>query len=224
MQDAEAIVDALFDAGILWEDRDGAVRTTSEFEATRTIYHDTYGHARDEEFRQAVADVFDISPNEALRRISEREVTRQSFVAYLSVRSHLDDEATYDRQEIATMADVVTELTPGTPIPDELIEVTDDSYLSFLADHPDSVVVVFKHHCDPCESLKDALDELKAAVPDHVTWAGVDGEEATDFGDTYGVEAAPTTLCFRDGDLVESKRGWASAERMVDALQDVYEE
>lgn len=222
MQDAESLVDTLFDADVLWEDSDGVVRTTSDFEDTRAIYHDTYGQASDEEFRQAVAETFDIEPVEALEQISEGHVTRESFVTYHSIRSHLDEPV--GRQELATMAEIVTELSPGSPVPDELIEVTDESAVSFLAEHPDSVVVVFKHHCDPCESLRDALDDLQAAVPDHVTWAGVDGAEATEFCSTYGVEAAPTMLCFQDGDLVESKRGWASAERHVETLETVYDE
>lgn len=222
MQDGAALVETLFEADILREDSADAVRTTSEFEKTRAIYHDTYGHASDEEFRESVADAFDVSPDEAQARIDEGDVTRASFVAYLSVSSHL--EADVSRQELAAMAEVVTELSAGSPVPDELIEVTDDSAVSFHAEHPDSVVVVFKHHCDPCDSQKEHLDELRAATPDNVTWAGVDGETATSYCSDHDVEAAPTTLCFRDGELVESKRGWVGPDRLIETLDEIYGE
>lgn len=220
MADPESLVDTLFAEGILTEDRHGAVRTTGEFEKTRAIYHDTYGHMPDDEFQQSVADTFGISTDEAADRIEAGDVTRRSFVTYLSVRS--DMETDVPGEELAAMAEVVTEVTPESPVPDELIEVTDDSTASFLAEHPDSVVVTFKHYCAPCKSLMAALDELQDATPDSVTWAGLDGESAMEFVEEYGVEAAPTTLCFRDGELVETKRGWAGADRLIETLQDVY--
>lgn len=222
MQDAESLVETLFEEGILMEDRTGAVRTTGDFEGTRAIYHDTYGHATDEDFRQAVASTFGLSEEEAAERIAAGDVTRRELVTYLSVKSDLDRSVS--PQDLAAMAEVVTEITPESPVPEDLLEVTDDSKVSFFAEHPDSVVVTFKHFCEPCKSLAASLDELRAAVPDSVTWAGADGEEATEFAQEHGVEAAPTTLMFRDGELVETKRGWAGAERLVEALQDVYGE
>lgn len=220
MQDGDSLVETLFDAGILHENDAGAVHTTNAFEDTRAIYHDTYGHASDEEFRRSVADAFDLDVAEAADQIEAGTVTRQSFVTYLSIRSHLDEDVS--RQALAAMAEVVTELTPGSPVPDELVTVTDESAPSFLAEHPDSVLVVFKHHCDPCDALKEHLSELEAGTPSGVTWAGVDGETERAFCERHGVEAAPTTLCFRGGDLIESKRGWVGPERLLETLTEVY--
>lgn len=222
MQDGESLVETLFAHDILREDAAGFVHTTSDFEATRAIYHDTYGHADDEAFRETVANLFDIPEADAAERIEAGDVTRESLVTYLSLKSDLPQSV--DAADLAAMADIVTEVTPESPVPDDLIELTDDSAVSFLAEHPDCVVVSFKHYCAPCQTLKQHLEELQAAVPDSVTWAGVDGESATSFCSEHDVEAAPTTLLFRDGDLVESKRGWAGAERLIEALEDVYGE
>lgn len=220
MTDPESIVDTLFEHGILREDPDGTVHTTGEFESTRAVYHDTYGHADRETFRQTVAELFGISEADAEERIEAGDVTRRALVTFLSLRSDIDESI--PTAELASMAEIVTEVTPESPVPDDLIEVTDDSAVSFLAEHPDSVVVSFKHYCEPCKSLKQHLDELRTAVPDHVTWAGVDGEEATEFCEEHGVEAAPTTLLFKDGELVESKRGWAGPEQLIETLDAVY--
>lgn len=222
MRDAESLVDTLFEEGILTEDRTGEVRTTSDFEGTRAIYHDTYGHATDEDFLQAVMGTFGLSSEEASERIEAGDVTRRSLVTFLSLKSDIDQDVS--AAELGAMAEVVTEVTPESPVPGDVLEVTDESAPSFFAEHPDSVVITFKHYCEPCKSLSAALDHLRAAVPDHVTWAGVDGESATAFCEEHDVEAAPTTLMFRDGELVDSKRGWAGPGPIVQALQDVYGE
>lgn len=222
MQDAESLVEILFEEGILKEDRTGAVKTTGDFEGTRAVYHDTYGHATDEDFLQGVANAFALSREDAQARIDAGDVTRRELVTFLSVKSDVDQSVS--TQDLAAMAEVVTEITPESPVPDDLLVVTDDSKASFFAEHPDSVVVTFKHFCEPCKSLAASLDELRAAVPDSVTWAGADGEKETEFVAEYDVEAAPTTLMFRDGELVESKRGWAGEARLIEALQDVYGE
>lgn len=222
MQDGESLVETLFEEEILTEDRTGAVRTTGEFESTRAVYHDTYGHSADEDFLQAVASTFGLDEAEAEARIESGEVTRRDIVTFLSLKSDVDQSVSV--QELAAMTEVVSEVTPESPVPEDLLEVTDDSKASFFAEHPDSVVVTFKHYCEPCKSLAAALDHLRAAVPDHVTWAGANGEEATELCEEHGVEAAPTTLMFRDGELVESKRGWAGPERLIEALQDIYGE
>ena len=58
-----------------------------------------------------------------------------------------------------------------------------------------------------------------AVAPDDVAFARIDGESANDFRRAFDVEAAPTRLVFRGGNLVDSIRG-REAVRGYEALFD----
>jgi thiol-disulfide isomerase/thioredoxin len=219
--DPDALVDRLVVGGVLDEDPEtGALATTPGFEATRAVYHDTYADADDDLFHSTVADLFDVDRDDVADVVAEHGVTRDELVAYLSVRSELSDPPA--SPELAAMAGIVVEAEPASPVPDAWPELRDDTYRGFLADHPDAVLVAFKLHCVPCEAMKRDLDAIEAAIPDGVHYASLDGDEVPEFRREFEVEAAPTTLVFRDGDLVESLRGRVSPERLADVLDDVY--
>jgi len=97
------------------------------------------------------------------------------------------------------MTEMVGGVVPDTPVPAPLADVTDDP-ASFVAERNRAVVTVWKRFCDPCESLKADLDSILDGVPDEVAVAGIDGEVARDFPETYGVDAAPGLVLVRDGD------------------------
>lgn len=219
--DPDALVDQLVDGGVLDEDPDtGALTTTPEFESTRAVYHDTYGDADDDLFHSTVADLFDVDRDDVAGVVAEQDITRDELVAYLSVRSELSDPPA--PPDLAAMASIVVEAEPASPVPAAWPELDDDSYQGFLADHPDAVLVAFKLHCVPCEAMKRDLDDIEAAIPDRVRYAGLDGDAVPEFRREFEVEAAPTTLVFRDGDLAESLRGRVSPERLERVLDDVY--
>ncbi len=219
--DPDALVDRLVDGDVLDEDPEtGALSTTTEYEATRAVYHDTYGDADEERFHSTVSDVFDVPRDEVADAIAEHGVTRDELVAYLSVRSELEEAVDHD--DLALMAAIVLEAQPASPTPDRWPTVDDDSYRAFLADHPNAAFLVCKLHCAPCEAMKEDLDEIEAAAPGGVAFAGVDGEESPEIVREFEVEAAPTTLVFADGELVESVRGRAKPETLADAFADAY--
>jgi thioredoxin-like negative regulator of GroEL len=120
------------------------------------------------------------------------------------------------------MAAVVTGLDPETPVPEDIPTLTDESYRAFVADHDRAIVTVWKHHCDPCEAMKDELDDILERIPDGVAVGGIDGEECTDFRSAYGVDAAPAMILFADGELSEGFTGRATPERAAAACAEAY--
>jgi len=241
----EDALDHLVDAGLVAERDDGGLVTTEEFESARRVYRDTYGTVDDAAFRQTVADVFGVDEGTAAERIESGAITRDDLVAYLSVRSAFDGEASEtprepgetgdgaeprsagsrpeaDDERLATMATLVAELSPGSPVPERLTELDDDSWRDFLADHPDAVVTVWRHDCAPCEALKEDLDGILSELPDCVAVAGVDGDSVPDFRREFGVDAAPAVCCFRDGDLVATLTGRQSPDAYADRFADCY--
>ena len=205
---------------VVTTDADDAVYLTKEFESTRGIYHDSYIDVDEAEYHQAVADVFRIDPEEAAERVDELGVTREQFIALLALNSHIEGE--YPLTERAHMAMMISDLAPESPIPDAVIELDDDSYGEFLAEHDRAAITVWKLFCSPCDRMKDELDGTLASFPDGVAVAGIDGEDAPSFRREFEVEAAPSVLFFEDGECVESLRGYQPPEAIEAACSDVY--
>lgn len=222
--DAEALLDALIDGGVVAVDPEtSTVATTAEFEDTRAVYHDTYADASAERFHESVAEVFGLdSAGAAAEQVDELGVTREEFVAYLAIDAHLDRSPS--TATLARMARVVSELRPGTPVPDAVVELDDGSYERFVSSHDRAIVTVWKHHCDPCEAMKDDLDEILAAIPDEVAVGGLDGEDCPEFRRAIGIDAAPALALFADGELRKGFTGRATPDRVAAACTEVYED
>ncbi|MFB6171931.1 MAG: thioredoxin family protein [Haloarculaceae archaeon] len=216
--DPEALLDRLFDAGVLAERDDGTVVVTAGFADERDLYHQTYGDVDERQYVRAVASAFDVDREAAAERIEAHGVTREEFVAYVALQSFLDDPPGAER--LAVMAGMVADLGVESPVPDGMAELTDDTYESFL--DGDAAVFVWRHRCDPCEALKADLPDVLAALPDGVAVAGVDGEAASDLRRAFDVDSAPTLLLFRDGDLVESVVGRHSPDHYRTVFDEVY--
>lgn len=215
--DSEALFDDLVAAGVLCERSDGSVATTAEFADTLDLYRQTFGDVDDERFPGLVAEVFGLDEATAAERIDELEITREQVVSYLALESELDDRSV---AELQTMAGMVAEVAPASPVPDWMAEVTGPEVESFVSGR-DAVVFVFKHACDPCDALKAEIRELE--FPSGVAVAGIDGPEFPAFLREFEVQVAPTTLCFRDGEHVETVAGEQSAADVRAALAEAYD-
>ncbi|MFD1512278.1 thioredoxin family protein [Halomarina rubra] len=218
---AERLLDALVEEGVVLERADGTLALSESYDATHDIYHDSYGDATDEAFERAVADVFDLSADEAEARIAEEGVTREMLVAYLAVQSELD--GSYSREERARMAAMVEDLSPESPVPEVVERLDDDGYETFLATHDRAVVTVWKRHCDPCAAVKRDLDAILEAVPSDVAVGGVDGVETPAFRRTADVTVAPALVVFVDGQPAETLTGRFTAEQVADACARAFD-
>jgi hypothetical protein len=219
--DPEALFETLVEGGVLSVKED-AVTTTTEFEDIRGIYHDSYISIDDEDFHRAVADAFEFESTEAAaERVDALGVTREQLVAYLALTDHLDGSYTTD--EVARMAVVVTELGPGTPVPGEIETLTDDTYEGFLADHERAIITVWKHHCDPCETMKEDIDAILDTIPEEVVVGGIDGEKCSEFRRTYDIDAAPAMVLFTNGEFQEGYTGRATPEHVAAACAEIYD-
>jgi len=220
--DSEARYEYLLDADVFVEETDGSVAVTESFDGTRGIYRDSYADSSDERFYETLAELFDLSVEDAEAQAAELGVTRDELVAYLALRSYLDDPPT--PTVLVQMAAMVSDVAPTSPVPESMPELTDDDYELFLDDNPDAVVIVWKLHCDPCDDMKEALDEIRSVAPDRVAFAGVDGESVAEFRREFDVDAAPATLTFADGSFVEAIEGRRSPTQLADMFENAFGE
>ncbi|KAB1196871.1 MULTISPECIES: thioredoxin family protein [Haloferax] len=218
--DPETALDTLIAAGAVEEAPDGTLTTTDEFEKTLAIYHDIYGAVSNEEFENTVAELFGLDSETANERIEKFDIGREDVVAYLATQSFLDIPVEQDL--LVVMAGLLVEITPSSSVPEELTELADDTFEAFLEENPDAVITVWRRNCAPCDAMKEELDALLERVPDGVAIAGVDGEEVGEFCRTFDVDAAPSILCFRAGDLKEHESGRRSPDEVSDIFGRVY--
>nr|WP_135364719.1 thioredoxin domain-containing protein [Halosimplex halophilum] len=217
----DAHVDTLVAEGVLDHDEStDAVATTDGFEHRRHVYLDTYLDLDDAAFHESVADAFDLpSAEAAAERVDELGVSREEFATYLALSAHLDG---YGVGELTQMAAIVAEVGPQSPVPDALDELDDGSWGAFVADHDRAIVTVWKRRCEPCEAMKEEVDELLAALPDGVAVAGLDGESCPDFCRENAVNAAPAVAFFADGDLLEAVTGRRSPGPLGERAAELY--
>lgn len=221
VDDPEARLDYLLDRGVLVERADGSIHMTDEFHATFEVYEDSYLDASEETFAETVASTFGLSRVEAAERIETTGMTRRELAVFLAVRAHLDDpDRTAD--ELALMAGMVAEVGPASPVPDSLMELTDETFEGSIEEHGDVVVLVFQRHCTPCEAVKEDLPRILEDVPEGVSVAGVDGDEAIEFRRAYRVGVAPTALFFEGGDLADRLEGRAAVDTVLETFEAVY--
>lgn len=220
--DPDRLFDTLVDKGILdYDPETDEVTLTENFDSTLRIYEDTYGGVADEEFHSAIAEVFELEDIDvAAQRAEEHDVTREELAAFLALQSHFDEPPRADA--LAVMASLVTDVGPGSPVPAGMEEVTDGSFRSFLDEHDDVILSVWRHHCDPCDALKRDLQPVMDAAPEGVRFVGVNGEDAIHIQQAFDVEAAPTVLAFRDGELADRLRGRRPVEAYVELFDSVY--
>lgn len=218
--DPETALETLIAAGAVDEAPDGTLSTTAEFEKTLAVYHDIYGAVSTEEFHRTVSELFGVAPENVEARLDEFGVTRADVVAYLAAKSFLD--APVGQDLLLVMAGLLVEITPSSPVPDALDELDDDSFESYLAAHPDAVVLVWRRFCEPCDAMKADLDAILDRVLDGVAVAGVDGEAADEFCRRFDVDSAPTLLCVRDGELRERASGRQTPAEVAAVLDRVY--
>lgn len=213
--DPDALFDALLDEGVVTEN--GTIALADDFEHRWSIYYDTYASITPDAFEESVAETFRISRDEA----RNSDVTRAGFSYYLALRAHLEDE--YTRTELGLMADMVAEVGPSSPVPDDVDILSDETYREFLAAHPDCIVSVWKRDCEPCEAIAVKLSELRAGIPDDVAFAGIDGDDVVAFRREFEVTAAPSFLCFRDGECRETVTGSVEIDALVESFRGVYD-
>ncbi len=218
--DPEDAIDLLIEEDIVYEDEDGALMRTESFQATQAIYHDTYAALGSDSLVENVVEVFGVSQEEAAKRVETGEVSQQDLIAYLSLQSDLDPVP--DMEELAVMAEIVTQLGAASPVPDDIEEIDDDSAESFLAANPDTVVTVWKRFCDPCDKMKDDLDGILDCIPDDVAVVGIEGEACNEFVNDYDISAAPALVVFRDGEHQRTETGRRRPESVRDIVDDVY--
>lgn len=81
------------------------------------------------------------------------------------------------------------------------------------------VLDLFAEWCGPCKAMRPILQELKHRVGDKAVVLKVDVDRNPTVASTYGVQALPTILILKQGQVVWRRTGVVDAGRLQQALQ-----
>ena len=101
------------------------------------------------------------------------------------------------------------------------IELTEQNFDAEVLQASGPVLVDFwAPWCPPCRRLGPIIDEIADEVQGKakVGKVNVDDPQAQALAATYNVRAVPTSLVFRDGDVVDRHVGFAEKAALVEKL------
>lgn len=75
--------------------------------------------------------------------------------------------------------------------------------------------------CGPCRQIAPLIDELAGQYEGSVKIGKVNVDENPDVAQRYGINAIPTLLLFKDGEIVERFQGVPPRSRLEAALDSV---
>lgn len=83
------------------------------------------------------------------------------------------------------------------------------------------VVDFFAEWCGPCKLMTPVLHEVKEKVGDRVTILKMDIDKNPGFSHRYNIQAVPTLVIFKDGNIIWRKSGVVPSREILQHLDPV---
>lgn len=93
------------------------------------------------------------------------------------------------------------------------LTATSDNIADILADNKLVLIDFWAEWCGPCRSYAPVFTQAAAEHPD-VAFAKVDIEAEQELARQHGVQSIPTTVAFRNGEVVASQMGALSSTQL----------
>lgn len=92
------------------------------------------------------------------------------------------------------------------------------SFESHIRGSKPVVVDFFAEWCGPCKLMGPILHEVKERVGERATILKMDIDKASNYTQMYNVQAVPTLIIFKEGNVIWRKSGVVSAHEILDHL------
>ena len=103
--------------------------------------------------------------------------------------------------------ELMKEAEKGADWPSEPAEVSDDNFNDFLKKYDVAVVDCWAPWCGPCRAMGPVIDALAAELKGKVAFGKLNTDQNPRTSMRFQIEAIPTLLVFKEGELVDRHVG-----------------
>ncbi len=93
-----------------------------------------------------------------------------------------------------------------------------DTFSSHIKGSKPVLVDFFAEWCGPCKMMPPVLLHVKEKIGDRATILKMDIDKNPTFASRYNVQAVPTLIIFKDGNIVWRKSGVVPAHEILENL------
>ncbi len=103
-----------------------------------------------------------------------------------------------------------------------IIEIDDDSFEEKILKSDKPVMVDFwAPWCGPCKAIAPTVEALEKEYGKDMTFAKVNVDENPICPSKYGVQAIPTLIFFKKGEIVDQITGMVAKEKLEETIKGV---
>ncbi len=105
---------------------------------------------------------------------------------------------------------------------DKIIEIDDDGFEEKVLKSEKPVMVDFwAPWCGPCKAIAPTVEALEKTYGDQMTFAKVNVDENPLSPSKYGVQAIPTLIFFKNGEIADQITGMVAKEKLEQTIKKV---
>ncbi len=105
---------------------------------------------------------------------------------------------------------------------ENIIELNDDSFEKIVLKSDKPVMVDFwAPWCGPCKAIAPTIDALEKEFGDKMTFVKVNVDDNPISPSKYGVQAIPTLLFFKNGEIADQITGMVAKQKLEETIKSV---